>query len=495
MVLLKNNGVLPLPASTKKISVVGPLADQLRVLLGNYNGTPSRATTVFAGIRQQFSGAEVTYERGANFPIVTVAVPETVLRTDDGMPGLKAQLFAGGELSGAAFLTRIDAQVNHRQDSAVLPQGVSNYSIRWTGWLVPNESGKYRLGLNGSANTLSLDGTMLVDARGMHAPESKTVEVELVKGRKYAITIESFPGLGQMVTLVWSQVIPNAIERAVAMAKQAEVVVAVVGINSELEGEESKLDIPGFKGGDRTSLDLPEEEESLLKALKVTGKPLVVVLMNGSAMSVNWAQQNADAIVEAWYPGEEGGAAVAETLAGVNNPAGRLPVTFYQSVQQLPPFDDYSMANRTYRYFQGQPLYPFGYGLSYARFRYVDLRLNSQRLGAGQSLVADVTLTNRSDIDGDEVVQLYLDFPQIPGAPRRALRGFQRVHLKAGESRRLSFRLSPRDLSSVDEAGNRRVATGSYQLSLGGGQPGTGATVRQRRFTVAEATPVPDKAD
>ncbi len=495
MVLLKNNGVLPLAASTRKISVVGPLADQLRAMLGNYNGLPSRATTVLAGIRKQFSGAQVTYEPGANFPDVTVTVPATVLQTDDGKPGLKTQYFAGSELAGAALFTRIDAQVGLKRGSAELPQGVPSFSIRWSGWLVPNESGKYKLGLYGASNTLSLDGTMLVDTRTRHAPVTRTVEMELVKGRRYAITVESSSGIEQMVNLIWSRVIPDATERAVAVARQAEVVVAVVGITSELESEQSQLDIPGFKAGDRTSIDLPQEEEGLLKALKATGKPLVVVLMNGSALSVNWAQQNADAIVEAWYPGEEGGAAVAETLAGVNNPAGRLPVTFYKGVQQLPPFEDYSMANRTYRYFQGQPLYPFGYGLSYASFSYDDLRLNTQRLGAGQTLVADVTLKNRSTIDGDEVAQLYLDFPQVPGAPRRALRGFQRVHLKAGESRRLSFTLSPRDLSSVDAAGNRRVAMGNYQLSIGGGQPGTGATIQQTRFSVAEATPVPDKAD
>ena len=175
--------------------------------------------------------------------------------------------------------------------------------------------------------------------------------------------------------------------------------------------------VPGFKGGDRTSLDLPKEEEDLLEAVKTTGKPLVVVLMNGSALSVNWANENANAILDAWYSGEEGGTAIAQTLAGVNNPAGRLPVTFYKGVEQLPPFEDYSMKNRTYRYFEGQPLYPFGYGLSYSKFEYSNLKLSATTLNAGDPLTVDADVKNASERDGDEVVQLYLSFPKSPDAP------------------------------------------------------------------------------
>src|SRR6185436_13251322 len=204
---------------------------------------------------------------------------------------------------------------------------------------------------------------------------------------------------------------------AVTAAKKADAVIAVVGITSQLEGEEMKVEVPGFKGGDRTSLDLPKEEEDLLKALSATGKPLVVVLMNGSALAVNWANDHANAIFDAWYSGEEGGAAIAQTLAGANNPAGRLPVTFYTGVEQLPPFSDYAMKNRTYRYFGGKPLYPFGYGLSYSKFEYSNLKLSSNDLTAGDSLTADVDVKNTSGPDGDEVVQLYITFPKAPGAP------------------------------------------------------------------------------
>jgi len=235
--------------------------------------------------------------------------------------------------------------------------------------------------------------------------------------------------------------------------------------------------VPGFKGGDRTSLDLPQPEEELLKALKATGKPLVVVLLNGSALAINWSQANANAILDAWYPGEEGGTAVAETLAGVNNPAGRLPVTFYTGADQLPPFEDYAMNNRTYRYFRGQPLYPFGYGLSYSQFAYGQAKLSTAKLTAGESLTVEAEVKNTGARDGDEVVQVYLTFPQLPGAPIRALRGFKRVHVPAGKTQHVQLKLDPRDLSYVNEAGDRLVASGQYRVSVGGGQPGTSAPV------------------
>ena len=284
---------------------------------------------------------------------------------------------------------------------------------------------------------------------------------------------------------------PAALASAVASMKNADVVVAVVGISPQLEGEEMKVDLDGFLGGDRTSLDLPKEEESPLEAAKASGKKLAVVLMNGSALSVNWADKNADAILDAWYPGQDGGTAIGQTLSGKNNPAGRLPVTFYKSVGDLPAFNDYSMANRTYRYFAGTPLYPFGYGLSYTKFTYDGLKLSAANVAAGGNLGVDVTVKNAGTLAGDEVAELYLSFPPAPGMPVRALRGVQRVPLKAGESRTLHFDLSPRDLSSVTAAGARIVAPGSYRLTVGGGQPGTGAPVAATGFTVTGQSSLP----
>jgi len=200
-----------------------------------------------------------------------------------------------------------------------------------------------------------------------------------------------------------------------------------------------------------------------------------VVLVNGSALGVNWANQNANAILEAWYPGEEGGTAIAETLAGTNNPAGRLPVTFYKSVTDLPPFDDYSMKGRTYRYFEGQPLYPFGYGLSYSKFAYSNAKLSTATLKAGGDLRVDVDVRNTSGVAGEEVVQAYIVFPKLPGAPIRALRAFERVSIQPGQTQHVRLTLNPRDLSMVNEEGTRLVAAGDYNLFVGGGQPGTGA--------------------
>ena len=231
----------------------------------------------------------------------------------------------------------------------------------------------------------------------------------------------------------------------------------------------------GFKGGDRLTLDIPKVQRDLMEEIAAIGKPTVVVLMNGSALAVNWINEHANAVLDAWYPGEEGGAAVAETLSGKNNPAGRLPVTFYKGVDQLPNFEDYGMANRTYRYFTGKPLYPFGYGLSYTKFSYSDLKVPTQPTDAGQPVGADVTVTNTGKLAGDEVVQLYLKFPDVDGAPRIALRGFTRIHLDPGASQNVHFDLRPRDLGMVTEDGHPIIAQGDYTISIGGGQPDTGA--------------------
>jgi beta-glucosidase len=251
------------------------------------------------------------------------------------------------------------------------------------------------------------------------------------------------------------------------------------------------VNVPGFVSGDRTSLNMPKDEEDLLKAVRMTGKKLVVVLMNGSALSVNWAAEHADAIVDAWYPGEAGGIAVAQTLSGSNNPGGHLPVTFYAGVEQLPPFEDYSMKGRTYRYFTGKPLYPFGYGLSYTKFAYSGLRIPPS-LKSGDSLSVDVTVRNVGGHYGDAVPQLYLSFPDALGMPIRALRGFTHVSLAAGAAQTIHFTLEPRDLSSVTEAGDRVVAAGAYKISIGEGQPGTGAPVAQGSFTIEGNTSLPE---
>jgi beta-glucosidase len=496
IVLLKNDGTLPFNPGVKKIAVFGPLAESTRVLHGNYSGTASHAVTALEGIAQQFGAERVSFHPGMNFLRDPQIIPNSALSTGAGQTGLQAEYFAGDKLEDTPQVTRVDPTVNlqlfNPDPSAVPPPtGMKDFSARWTGFLTPSESGNYQVGLNGSQNQLWLDGKLLVDDPALHDPTPSTKLLPLEKGRRYSLRVEFTRG-GFGTKLIWLKVIADPIAAAVAAAKQADVAVAVVGITSQLEGEEMKVEAPGFKGGDRTRLDLPKEEEDLLQALKTAGKPLVVVLMNGSALSVNWAGEHANAILDAWYSGEEGGTAIAQTLDGSNNPAGRLPVTFYKSVDQLPAFEDYSMANRTYRYFTGQPLYPFGYGLSYATFEYSNLKLSTNRLQAGDTLFVDADIKNASPIDGDEVAQAYLTFPRSPATPIHALRAFRRMHIGAGETQHVRFTLDPRDLSEVSEQGAHIVAGGKYKLTVGGGQPGTTAPQQSVQFKIKGKQKLPD---
>ncbi len=495
MVLLKNDGILPLAPTVKKILVVGPLAESVQVLHGNYSGTASHAVTALEGIRKQFAGAQVSFSPGTDFLREKPVIPISALSTDDGKPGLKGEYFTG-EISGEPQLVRVDPyvdlQLSHPDAHALsVPAGMKDFSVRWTGFLTPSDSGKYQIGLLGSMQRLWLDGKLIVDDAVLHDPNPQMATVELTKGHRYPIKIEYIAG-GRTTKLFWLPISGDPLIEAVSAARQADVVIAVVGITSKLEGEEMKVDVPGFRGGDRTSLDLPADEEALLGALKGSGKPLVVVLMNGSALAVNWANEHANAILDAWYSGEEGGTAIAQTLAGANNPAGRLPVTFYKGVEQLPDFEDYSMNNRTYRYFTGEPLYPFGYGLSYSKFEYDNLKISSPVLHAGDSLTVEVDVKNVSKKAGDEVLELYLNFPKVAGAPRVALRGFTRVHAGAGELRHVKLSMSPRDLSYVNESGDRLVAAGDYLITIGGGQPGTGAAHAETHLSIQGEQKLPE---
>jgi len=476
MVLLKNDGVLPLK-SAKRIAIVGPLADQTAVLLGNYNGIPSHTVSVLEGMKAEFPGAKITYVPGTQFlSNQGTPVPASLLTTPDGQPGLKAEYGSRPSFGAAltALLSRIEPGLDLKESNVPeQAKGIQGLAVRWTGFLNPPESGDYLLGIKADGFAfLTVDDRQLMRTFGRR---SSLGQVHLEKGRpaKLEVLYAQPPGGKPEAQLIWAPVNSAPDPAAIAAAKQADVVVAVAGITSLLEGEEMPIEQPGFLGGDRTSLDLPQPEENLVQAVAAVGKPLVVVLMNGSALAVNWENVHANAVLEAWYSGEEGGAAIAETLSGKNNPAGRLPVTFYKDVHQLPNFEDYSMTGRTYRYFAGEPLWPFGYGLSYTTFSYSKLTLPDAPIRAGDPLNASVTVTNTGKAAGDEVVQLYLKFPDVPGAPIRALRGFQRIHLPPGASQEVEFHLNPRDLSMVTDAGDIIVAQGKYTVSVGGGQPGT----------------------
>ncbi len=495
MVLLKNDGVLPLK-SVKRITVLGPLAEQTAVLLGNYNGTPTHTVSVLEGMKAEFPDAKITYVPGTQFLSNRGnLVPVSALTTSDGEPGLKAEYSTrpASDAKPAVLTSRVESGVNLNESN--LPgeaKTTKTLSVQWSGFLNPVATGDYLLGIKADGFArVSADDKLVTEGWDNN---THLGQIYLEKGHpvKLDVNYSRFGEGKHEAQLIWAAVNNAPDPAAVTAAKNADVIVAVVGITGRLEGEEMPVDQPGFSGGDRTSLDLPQPEEDLVQAVAATGKPLVVVLMNGSALGVNWEKAHANAIVEAWYSGEEGGAAIAETLSGKNNPAGRLPVTFYKDVHQLPHFENYSMKGRTYRYFEGEPLWPFGYGLSYTSFSYSDLALPNAPLNAGDPLDASVTVTNTGKIAGDEVVQLYLKFPGVAGAPIRALRGFQRIHLEPGAKQRVAFHLSPRDLSMVTEAGDVIVAKGKHTVSIGGGPPNTGVPSISGSFEVNRQIMLPE---
>jgi len=504
MVLLKNDGTLPLHTSGIKIAVVGSLADQTQYLLGNYNGIPTHVVSVAEGLRAEFPKAQLQFVPGTQFLSKNVSpVPADLLATD-GKSGVRATYYSMGDMlallgSGKLpnpIVTRVEPGIGLGTSSRP-PEtsGTPLLIVSWEATFTPQEGGDYNFGLTGDGFLrVSLDDKIVAMSFHTNGVETKLGRVQLQAGHPYALKVEY--GLGGGVNenpqLVWARRESKPSPEAIAAAKDSDVVVAIVGITSELEGEEMSVSEDGFRGGDRTSLDLPGPEQDLLEAVAATGKPLVVVLMNGSAMSVNWVKEHANALLEAWYSGEEGGRAVAQTLSGVNNPAGRLPVTFYTGVDQLPPFEDYSMANRTYRYFAGTPLFPFGFGLSYSKFIYSKARLSSKKLHAGKPLTVEADVKNVSKQDGDEVVEVYLTFPKLPGAPIRALRGFTRVHVPAGKTEHVRLTLQPRDLSHVSEDARILISPGSYTLSIGGGQPGTSVPVAETSFVIDREQQLPE---
>ena len=495
IVLLKNDGTLPLKPGIKKIAVVGPLADQTRPLIGNYAGQPTHIVSVMEGLKAEFPNATITYVPGTQFLRSDGGpVPDSLLTTPDGKPGLKADygegMMRGRPMPGAnttPIVSRTEPNVNLSDSN--LPSeiaGKKTFGVQWSGFITPTESGDFLVGIRSAGFArLTVDGKQVAMAFGGDEIGAGVGRVSLEKGHKVALNINYGSTNGKPhAELIWAKVNSAPSPEAIAAAKNADVVIAVVGITSSLEGEEMPVTEPGFLGGDRTSIDLPAPEEALVEAVAATGKPLAVVLVNGSALAVNWINEHANAVLDAWYPGEEGGAAVAETLSGKNNPAGRLPVTFYTGVNQLPNFEDYEMSNRTYRYFKGKPLYPFGYGLSYTTFQYSDLTIPAKAVAAGQPIVADATVTNTGKVAGDEAVQVYLKFPAVKGAPQIALRGFQRIHLEPGASQKVHFLLKDRDLGMVTENGNPIIAAGEYTICIGGGQPDTGAPVVSGHFQI-----------
>jgi beta-glucosidase len=533
IVLLKNDGgFLPLkPSDGKTIAVIGPLAAARMDLEGNYNGTPRIPILPVDGIATEFGSDHVLYAEGSPYVMGgDVPVPRTMFHTasDPKIEGLTGEYFPGhgseAGFNGAPEITRVDKEIDfdwafaNPVPSQSADTTAQSFAVRWNGTISAPvaETNHFIIHLpfcypcGGKLKfAIVMDGKPLEplppdpppvgvkvppSGRGLISTQRFAIPFADTKPHQFHMEyIQTGRITGAGLTFEWAPRHELLQEEAVATAQKADVVVAFVGLTPRLEGEEMRVNAKGFAGGDRTDIVLPDVQQELIEAVAKTGKPMVVVLLNGSALAVNWAQQNATAIVEAWYPGQSGGQAIAETLNGKNNPAGRLPVTFYTGVDQLPPFDDYAMKNRTYRYFQGKPLYGFGDGLSYTTFTYLNIKLSSASLNAGDTLTVETDITNSGSAAGDEVAELYLAPPKTAVSPAVELAGFERIHLNAGESKHITFHLDPRTLSQVDDKGTRAVTPGSYRIFVGGSQPNgdAAAGVKQETFTITGSQQLP----
>ena len=472
LVLLKNkDNFLPFSSAIKNIAVIGPNADSLPALVGNYNGTPSQPVTALKGMRARFGENAIHYAQGTGLidPVQNL-VPDNLLCADKQCrkSGLNAEYFSDNSYSGKSVAKRID-----KNAAVTWQREVASGAVRWTGYVKAPESGEYTMRYVADGGyRIWIDNQIVIDAWNVDwRPVIASGGVTMEAGKIYSIKIEAFQRGDQGDEhLVWSLPSNPGAETAIDVAKKSDVIVFVGGITAQVEGEEMPVPLPGFTGGDRTDLSLPRAQTELLKRLYATGKPVVVVLMNGSALAVNQEDQLATAIIEAWYPGGQGGEAVAAAIAGDISPAGRLPVTFYKSLTGLPEFGDYSIKNRTYKYFKDEVLYPFGYGLSYSQFSYKNVKISPTQFTSGKFTLS-VDVTNAGKMDADEVVQVYMSRKDIENSPIRSLIGFKRVHIPKGATQKVTFELSERDLSSVDENGKRALVAGKVDLWIGGGQP------------------------
>src|ERR1017187_1259958 len=490
IVLLKNQGgLLPLKKTIKTLAVIGPNADSVETLLGNYHGDPSAPVTPLAGLRGKLgTRTKILYAQGgelADGMPTMETVPASALFTTDGADrhnGLLGEYFNTASFNGQVYrapgktpapaepdakplFTRVDAAIDFKwwDGAPRADMDDDNFGVRWIGFLAPTVTGKYRLGGVGmNAFEIYLNDKQLVRANNMYERNYSYETVDLEAGKFYRIRVDFHEVLNDAdMRLVWAVPGRDLETPALDAARQAEAVVMFLGLSPRLEGEEMKVPVAGFEGGDRVDLGLPAAQQALLEKVAALGKPMVLVLLNGSALAVNWARDHVPAIVEAWYPGQAGGTAIADVLFGDYNPAGRLPVTFYQSADQLPGFDDYSMKGRTYRYFQGEPLYAFGYGLSYTSFGYSRLDC-PERAPANHEVAVSVDVRNTGKVAGDEGVQLYVKHGGV-----RSLEGFRRIALRVGEHRTLKFVLKASQLPKSGVAG---ISVGARQP--GGSNPG-----------------------
>src|SRR6187399_764711 len=481
IVLLKNeNNMLPLKKTIKKIAVLGPNADNRISVLGNYNGTPSKVVSLLDGLKEKLgNNVEIIYEPAINFINDTMLAYEDVTNqySSEGNRGFKAEYFNNRELQGTAVITKTENKIdNFWQEGQNVVEGIkaNNFSVRYSSNYTASKDGfiTFKVEADDGYRFLINDRTE-INAWLRNRWGARTYKLQTKKDSVYKIVLEYWQGEGKANVALRAGNFKRTDLAAVAnKVKDADVIIYAGGISPQLEGEEMPVNAPGFNGGDRTSILLPVVQTELMKALKSTGKPVVFVMMTGSAIAIPWENENIPAIINAWYGGQSAGTAIADVLFGDYNPAGRLPVTFYKSDNDLPGFSDYSMNNRTYRYFKGEVLYPFGYGLSYTTFKYDMLKVPAT-VAAGKSVTISARVTNSGKSDGEEVKQLYVAHPEVKGkSPIKALKGFQRVALKRGKSKVVSFTLTPEQLSLISEEGKLYQPNGKLTISIGGGQPG-----------------------
>jgi beta-glucosidase len=489
IVLLKNQkSILPLnKEKLKSIAVIGPYIMRDDILYGNYFGVSSAPVTFLQGIRNKLgAGVNIEFTKGILPPDQAGAlstVPTHYVTPPGGIGhGLLGEYFNNPDLEGRPVFAKTDSSMVQYWDKGSPGPGVPAdfFSVRWTGTITPPESGTYILGIvTDDRGRMYFDNSLVIDNwKPCQKNVMKTFRARMERGREYPIRIEYADSIEYAgIRFQWkrdeadleSLNAGDMFAKAIDITKKSDVAIVYAGISANLEGEEMSVSVEGFKGGDKTSLELPHEQVELLKALQATGKPIVLVLTSGSALALNWEKENIPAILHAWYPGEEGGNAIADVLFGDYNPAGRLPATFYTSVGDLPPFENYSMMGRTYRYFGGKALFPFGYGLSYSTFKYSTLKLSGAALRDNDTVQVTVEVENAGRSDGDEVVQLYVkSLTSKEPQPIRSLNGFRRIHIRKGKSSTVHIPLRAQQLKYFDEKSDGFVLEpGTYEIQVG----------------------------
>jgi len=484
LVLLKNDGTLPLKKGNK-VALIGPNANNPTILIGNYNGDPIHPVTPLNALKERMGDKNVIYSPGC--PIVPGVYTDfqiigntNFFHSDKGklQYGLKAEYYEDKSLGGTPKISRIDPKIDFYWEKSPVNQVVDeSFGVKWTGFLIPEESGNYLF----SSNLQIKIDDMALPGNGINLDKGKQYKFEAIL--RVAEHMWESNHQQQFATVSWVNTSHDYHKEALVAAANADVIIFCGGISSNLEGEEMRIETDGFAGGDRTHINLPEIQENLLKELQETGKPIVYINFSGSAVALNWENENLAAIVQAFYPGEATGTALANLLFGDYNPSGRLPVTFYKSVNDIPDFKNYDMQGRTYRYFTGEPLYPFGYGLSYTTFAYSNLDCN-ETSDTRSLITVTADVKNTGTTDGEEVVQLYISNKTASSiVPIKSLKSFQRVLLKKGEKKTISFSLDPEAFSITNGDAQQIVEPGTYEISVGGSSSGINSLLKTIRLT------------